>query len=356
MSGTERLSYWYFSNTNSHEKKGESEKMKKYLTLFIVSILMIALVACDDGDSAGEADAEGNLTTPDTIGFGAATVGGVWYTLAGAMSDKMNEIFPDSAVSIVEGGSTANILGLGNGTFDIAFTNGEAISEANNGTGEFEEVIDNFSTVATLYPNPVQIVVRADSDIYSVEDLKGKKVSPGIKGYSGEIAFQKILDLVGMSYDDLDGIEYTGTEAAADLMRDRHIDAWVGNLAAPAATWQEMDTTVGIRLISLDQEIIDGLYEDNPGYVPYTIEAGTYPKQEEDVETVAPYTVLLVNNDTMPEEDVYNLTKLVVENDEAWKTLSATLNDFDAEYSVENNVGEMHPGAIRYYKEVGAME
>ncbi len=66
-----------------------------------------------------------------------------------------------------------------------------------------------------------------------------------------KLPFQKILDILGMSYDDLDGIEYTGTEAAADLMRDSHIDAWIGNLAAPAATWQEMDTTVGIRLFSL---------------------------------------------------------------------------------------------------------
>ncbi len=334
----------------------EDIEVKKILTLFVVSTLLIVLIACNERENADNVDEDGNLTTPDTIEFGAATVGGVWYTLAGAMGDKMNEIFPDSSISIVEGGSTANILGLGNRTFDVAFTNGEAIAEANNGTGEFDEVIDNFSTIATLYPNPVQVVVRTDSDIYTIEDLKGKKVSPGIRGYSGEIAFQKILDLFGMTYDDLSGIEYIGTEDAADLMRDRHIDAWVGNIAAPTATWQEMDTTVGIRLISLDQEIIDGLYDDNPGYVPYTIEAGTYPKQVEEVETVAPYSVLLVNNDTMPEEDVYNLTKLVVESNDAWKTISSTLNDFDAEYSIENNVGEMHPGAIRYYQEIGVMD
>src|SRR5699024_1992319 len=97
--------------------------------------------------------------------------------------------------------------------------------------------IDNFSTIATMYPNPVQLIVREDSDIETVEDLEGKKVSPGIKGYSGEIAFQRILDIKGMSYDDLDGIEYIGTEDAAELLRDNHIDAWIGNLAAPAATW-----------------------------------------------------------------------------------------------------------------------
>ncbi len=338
--------------------------MKKFIIFVIISV-MVALTACSQESSNDASTEEGSSNgsgggepteVPSEITFGAATVGGVWYTIAGAMSDKMKEIFPDSSVAIVEGGSTANLLGLGDGTFDIAFTNGEAISEANNGTGEFDEPINNFSTVATMYPNPVQIIVRADSDIQSVEDLKGKRVSPGIRGYSGELAFLRILDILGMSYDDLDGIEYTGTEEAANLLRDKHIDAWIGNLAAPAATWQEMDTTVGIRLISLDEDVIDQMYEQNPGYVPYTIEAGTYPNQDEDVRTVAPYTVLLVNNDTMPEDAVYEFTKMVVENNDAWSTISSTLNDFDAEYSVENNTGEMHPGAERYYKEIGAME
>jgi hypothetical protein len=337
--------------------------MKRFLLILLAMVTMIILAACGDEEEAEEASANGDSNggeapteVPTELTVGAATQGGVWYVLGGAMSDKFDEIFPDSSTAIVEGGSTANILGIGDGTFDIGYTNGEAISEAYNGTGEFDEVIDNFSTIATLYPNPVQIVIREDSDIHSVEDLAGKTVSPGIRGYSGELSFLRILDILDMSYDDLEGIEYTGTEDAANLLRDNHIDAWIGNLAAPAATWQELDTTVGIRLISLDEDVINQLYEDNPGYVPYTIEAGTYPNQEEDAETVAPYTVMLVNNDTMPEEAVYELTKLVVENNDTWSSVVSVMSDFDAEYSVENHVGEMHPGAERYYKEVGAME
>src|SRR5699024_5578561 len=205
-------------------------------------------------------NAKGNdepTEVPSEITFGAATVGGVWYTLSGAMDDEMEEVFPDSSTAMVEGGSTADVLGIGQGNVDIGCGNVEAIYEANDDTGEFEEKIDNFSTIETMYPNPVQLIVREDSDIETVEDLEGKKVSTVIKGYSGEIAFQIILDIKGMSYDDLDGIEYIGTEDAAELLRDNHIDAWIGNLAAPAATWQELDTTVGIRTISLDEETID---------------------------------------------------------------------------------------------------
>ncbi|UOQ95786.1 TAXI family TRAP transporter solute-binding subunit [Halobacillus shinanisalinarum] len=238
----------------------------------------------------------------------------------------------------------------------MGFSNGQTVPEAMNGTGAFEEEINNVSTIATLYPNVFHIAVRADSDIYSVEDLKGKTVSPGIKGYSGELAFKDILKLSGMSYDDLGGIEYIGTADGASLLRDGHIDAITGMLAAPVSTFQELDTTLGIRLIPLEGEIVEKLHEKNEGYLPYTIEGGTYPNIKEDVSTVAGYTVLLANNDLMTEDDVYKLTKMMVENKDEWTNISNVMEDFDAEYSVENNVGKMHPGAKRYYKEVGAME
>lgn len=334
--------------------------MKKRLAfLLMVFGLVFAMVACSsDGDSGEESKKETPEPegAPSEITFASATVGGFWYTLSGAMSDKMNTVFPDSSVTIVEGGSVSNLLGLGEGVFTIGFSNGQTVPEALNAIGPFEEPIENVSTIATLYPNPFHMVVRADSDIYTVEDLKGKVVSPGIKGYSGELAFLDILDIVGMTYDDLGGIEYIGTADGADLMRDKHIDAIVGMVAAPVSTFQELDTTVGIRLISLEDEVVEKLHEKNEGYLPYTIEGGTYPKVKEDNNTIAGYSVLLVNDDLMDEDSVYELTKMMFEEKDHWLKISDVMKDFNAEYSVENNVGEMHPGAIKYYKEVGAME
>lgn len=332
--------------------------MKKLLGLLLL-VLILALAACSSGEGtsgggSGEAAATGEV--PKDMAFGSATVGGFWYTLSAGMADKMAPIYPDSSVTIVEGGSVSNLLGLGQGTFALGFANGQTVPEALNGLNEFEEKIENVSTVATLYPNVFHMVVREDSDIYSLEDLAGKNVSPGIAGYSGELAFIDMLNAVDMSYDDLGGIEYIGTADGADLLRDGHIDAIVGMVAAPLSTFQELDTTVGIRMIPLEDEVVTALNEQNEGYLPYTIEAGTYSNITEDINTVAGYTVLLVNDDLMSEEAVYDLTKMMFDNQEHWKTLSSTMNDFTPEYSVENNVGNLHPGAERYYKEIGAME
>ena len=336
--------------------------MKKLLGLLLL-VLVLFLAACGSDNAAGSGDSSSDEAggeaaadaVPQDMGFASATVGGFWYTLSAGMADKMTPIYPDSSVTIVEGGSVSNLIGLGQGVFALGFANGQTVPEALNGINAFEEPITNVSTVATLYPNVFHMVVREDSDIYSIEDLKGKTVSPGIAGYSGELAFIDMLAAVDMTYDDLGGIEYIGTADGADLLRDGHIDAIAGMVAAPLSTYQELDTTVGIRIISLEEEIVTALNEMNEGYLPYTVEGGTYSNISEDVNTVAGYTVLLVNDDLMGEETVYELTKMLFENEDHWTTLSSTMSEFNAEYSVENNVGNLHPGAQRYYEEVGAM-
>ncbi|CDQ38481.1 TAXI family TRAP transporter solute-binding subunit [Virgibacillus salexigens] len=323
----------------------------------VISFLMImgVLIGCSEetGSTKSNSNAGEDLSE---ISFGSATVGGFWYTLSGAMSDKMASVFPESSTTIVEGGSVSNLLGLGQGTFHIGFSNGQTVPEALNGKGAFDEPIKNVSTVATLYPNVFHIAVREDSDIYSVEDLKGKVVSPGIKGYSGELALLDILEMSNMSYDDLGGVEYVGTADGADLLRDGHIDAITGMLAAPVSTFQELDTTMGLRFIPLRDEVISSLHEKNEGYLEYTIEPNTYPSQPDPIKTVAGYTVLLANNDLMSEDAVYKLTKMMVENRDEWENISSVMSDFTAEYSVEKNVGNLHPGAKKYYKEIGVLE
>lgn len=328
--------------------------VRKLAVLCFSGMLMLfVLAACSSAEGNNEVTADG---VPADLTIGGSTVGGFWYTLGAAMGDKMKDVFPGSSVTITEGGSISNLQGLGDGVYPIAFSSGPMITQAMEGLAPFEGKIDNVSTVATLYPTVFHIVVRGDSDIHTLEDLKGKRVSPGVKGYGGELAFMDVLESVDMNYDDLGGIEYIGSADAADLLRDSHIDAIATINAAPNSTFQELDTTVGIRILSLDTETVEALTKVNEGYIPHTIEAGTYSNIKEDINTFAPYSVLLVNDDLMDEEAVYKLTKMMFEEEEHWKKLSTVLDHFNSEYSLKNNVGDIHPGAERYYKEIGAME
>ncbi len=326
--------------------------------LIMISILsfLLLLMACSNDETDTDAASEDNEGTPEQITFGASSVGGFWYTLAAAFGEEMQNIYPGSTISVVEGGSISNLMGLDDGTFTIAFTSGPFIRAGESGAEPFVEEITNTSTVATLYPTDFHLVVREDSDIYEIEDLEGKTVSPGIKGYGGELMFLDILEAKDMSYDDLGGIEYIGTQDAADLLRDSHIDAIAGILAVPNATIQELDTSIGIRLIPIDEETIEELQNVNEGYIPNVIEGGNYSSLEEDIPTIAPFTTLVVNNNLMNEDNVCELTKMLFEERQQWENLSPSMNNFTVEYSVNNNIGELHPGAEKYYEEVGALD
>lgn len=344
--------------------------MKKYLTIFMVFTFVLILAACGGADenntddeatdseaNASEAESESKqadgVDVPSDFSFASATVGGFWNTLSASMSDDLQTVFPETSSTIIEGGSISNLIGLDNGTYSLGFANAPNVTEAFEGAGDFPQPVENVSLLATLYPNSLHVVVREDSDIKTIEDLAGKTVSPGIKGYSAEITFQEVLSEYGMNYEDLGGIEYTGTSDAGDLLRDGHIDAIVSLLAAPVSTVQELDTTLGIRLIPLDQEVVDSLNEKNSGYLDYTISSDTYSNIEDDIPTVAGYTVMMVSNDQINEDAAYEITKMMFENKEKYASLSSVMDNFDEEFSVNNASSEFHPGAKKYYEEQG---
>ena len=289
---------------------------------------------------------------PRQITLGAATVGGVWYLLGGAWAEAMQREF-GTRVAVIEGGSIANLIGLAQGTYQIAFSNGEVIPEAYAGAPPFPQKLSGFSSIAALYPNPMHIVVRRDSNIRTLEDLRGKRVSPGIRGYSGEIILQRLLELHGVRFSDLAQVVYTGTADAANLLRDGHLDAWGGVLAAPNGTILELATTPGVRLISVPQPTLQRMAEINPGYVPFSIPANTYPGVDEDVHTVAPFTVLLARDD-LSDAFVYDFLKTVLFGQkQRWAGLAAPLRDLTPEYAYRNLAGPIHPGALRFYQEMG---
>ena len=333
---------------------------KKIIVLVgIFLAFSVGLVACGGGgsdDSGGSGNGNGGggeLGTSD-ITFGAASQGGFWYALAGAYGNEIeNEL--DSSVAVVEGGSLANIEGIAGGEFKMGFSNGQNVIEALEGFGGFDEPVSGFSGVASLYPNVNHIIVREDSNIESISDLEGKRVSPGIKGYGGEIAFQQILELNDMSYDDLSQVEYIGTSDGANQLRDGQLDAIVTMLVTPVAAVEELDASVGVKLVPISDETVSGLQELNRGYIDYTIPQEVYGG-EQDIQSIAAQTTVLVA-DNMPEDYVSDATRILVENADQWANMNVGMEDFDATYATSNLPDglSLHPGAESYYEEVNAL-
>ncbi len=330
--------------------------MKKIVALVgVLLALSVVLAACRGGGSGEAGNGGGGEVDTSEITFGAASQGGFWYALAGAYGNEIEQQL-DSSVAVVEGGSLANIQGLANGEFQIGFSNGQNVVEALQGFGGFDEPVSGFSGIAALYPNVNHIIVREDSGIQTISDLRGKRVSPGIKGYGGEIAFRQILELNGMTYDDLAQVEYIGTSDGANQLRDGQLDAIVTMLVTPVAVVEELDASVGVRLVPISDETVSGLQEQNPGYIDYTIPKEVYGG-EQDIQSIAAQTTLLVA-ENLPEDYVYDLTRILIENRDQWENMNAGMADFDADYATSNLPEglSLHPGAESYYEEIDALQ
>lgn len=317
---------------------------KKIIALIGVFLtLSVVLAACGGGDGSGGSESGGGGEQVDTseITIGAASQGGFWYSFAGAYGNKIEEEL-DTTTAVVEGGSLANIEGISQGQFQVGLSNGQNVVEALEGFGGFEEPVSGFSGIASLYPNVNHIIVREDSNIQTISDLKGKRVSPGIKGYGGEIAFQQILELNDMTYDDLAQVEYISTSDGATQLRDGQLDAIVTMLVTPVAVFEELDATVGVRLVPISDETVSGLQELNPGYIDYTVPKEVYGS-EQDIQSIAGFTTVLVDQN-LPNDYVNDLTRILVENQDQWANMNPGMQDFDAEYSVSNMPDDKQTG------------
>ena len=210
--------------------------------------------------------------------------------------------------------------------------------------------IDTFRVVGGLYAESVQLVTM-DPEIKSVADLKGKSVSIGAPNSGVWFNAMDVLTAAGLTEADIKP-QYQSFADSADALKDGKIDAAFIVAGAPTAAITELCTTNSAYLVPIDGEVADKLMADSPYYTTYTIPAGTYAGQDEDVVTVTIKATLIVSADAS-EDDVYNLTKAIFDNTEA----IAAENGKGAELSVENATSGMtapfHAGAAKYFAEKG---
>ena len=185
--------------------------------------------------------------------------------------------------------------------------------ECLNGQNSFEGyAYDDLKVIAGLYFNPNQVVVTQSSGITDLAGVKGKHFAVAAAGSSVEGECRNHFTAAGLNYPDDIQVEYISFSDAADMLSNGTIDgAWIMSGAPAAAVSQALSS--GCKLLNISDEVISALQQDYPWYAPVTIPAGTYPNQEEDVQTSAIKMVMFCRGD-LDEETVYQLTKVFWEN------------------------------------------
>ena len=216
------------------------------------------------------------------------------------------------------------------------------------------EKVETFSTIATLYPEIVQIVVAKDSSINSVADMKGKAISVGDAGSGVEANAKQILEAYGLTFDDLNARRLSFKESGAAL-KDKQIEGFFVTAGIPNAAIQEIATIGGVKLLSIDAETKKKLMDKYKFYTEFTISKDTYNGMEADAATVAVKATLIANND-VPESVIYNITKTLFEKQPALAQAHAKGNDLKLQDAVMGVSVPFHPGAAKYFKEKGAIK
>ena len=314
-------------------------KMKKVLSLILVLALALTLAACGSGSS-----------TKMTMGTGGTS--GTYYAFGGVLGQYIKNHAGIEVTVVSTDGSKANIESIAAGDYQLGTVQSDVMAYAWAGTRSFESngKIDSFRVVGGLYAEAVQLVTM-NPDIKSVADLKGKAVSIGAPGSGVYFNAMDVLSAAGLTENDIQA-QYQSFADSTDALKDGKIDAAFIVAGAPIAAITELCTTNSAYLVPIDGEVADKLMADSPYYTAYTIPAGTYAGQTEDVTTVTVKATLIVAA-SASEDDVYKLTKAIFDNADA----IASENGKGAELSVENATTGMaapfHAGAAKYYAEKG---
>ena len=315
---------------------------QKWIAAALAGILLAAVLL--NGCSSAE--------TVRRLRFGAAGEGGVYREFGERFAALENETDNGTVELKTTAGSAANLRLLTGEYLQLAIAQADLAQDAYDQTGIFadEEESRGFGAVAALYTETCQVVVRADSDIRSIEDLQGRTVSIGAEESGSEQNAMQILSAYGLN-DKLVSMVNLNYEDAEAQLKAGKIDAVFITAGAPSPVLAELAGECGIRLLNVDGAAAQRLISTYSAYSMVTLPAGTYSGQTEDVQTVGVKAVLLAS-DELPAKQVQKLTELLFSSREGLEEQLGI--PLDAEQDAVEGVGiPFHAGAAAYYKAAG---
>jgi uncharacterized protein len=322
------------------------------MALPVIALMAAALTACggkqDTGASAGSVDDCTAGSGRITIATGNST--GVYYVIGGGLARLISDNTSLRATAAETGASVQNIEQLVSGAYDVAFSLADTASDAVEGTGSFTAA-QPVRALTRLYPNYTQVVVRADSGITSVADMRGRTVSTGSPRSGTEVIANRLLAAAGLAETDVSA-QRLDLDKTVSGMKDGSIDGlfWSGGLPTPALT--DLFTSMGdqVRFVDVTAQL-DALRTVSPVYERATIPAGTYTGVQ-DVPTIAVPNYLLVT-ESFADGNACAITRLLYDKRADLEKVHPAARQIDPEKAAETGNVPLHPGAEKALADVG---
>ncbi len=280
---------------------------------------------------------------------------GVYFPLGTALSTIYNKTIPNAKATVQSTkASVENVNLLEAGRGEIAFALADTVSGAYTGNAElgFDKARGKLRGIAAIYANYIQIVASAESGIKTLADLKGKRVSVGAPKSGTEVNARAIFKAAGLSYADLSKTEFLPFGESVELIKNRQLDATLQSAGLGVASIRDLATSVKIVVVSIPHDIVakvgDAAYQ--PGIIP----ANTYDGQTTDV-TTASIPNYLVTHAGVSNELAYQMTKQLFTNLDSMVAAHKAATAINIKNAPTMSI-PLHPGAEKYYKEVGAIK
>jgi TRAP transporter TAXI family solute receptor len=324
----------------------------------VVVAVALAVAGCGGkrADTGTATEPSGNATCEATDGRITIATGnstGVYFALGGRLAQLISSNSKLRATAAETGASVQNIEQLVAGDYDVAFSLADTAADAVTGEGAFEGAPVQVQALTNLYPNYTHVIVRTDSGISTVTDMRGKRISTGSPKSGTEVIANRVLQAAGLDPSTDIQAQRLDLTKTVDGMKDGSIDGmfWSGGLPTGGIT--DLTTTLEdqVRFIDIMPQL-DALKKINPVYEQGAIPAATYRIGGADVPTIVVPNVLLVRGD-FPAGNACAITKLIYEKKADLENVHPAATDIRLSAAKDTEPVQLHPGAAKALADLG---
>ena len=306
--------------------------------LMLVAILASGLLAgCSGSDK-------------QRIKLATGPQGGSWYPLGGAFKNLIERKLPTVSIQVLPGAGIANVKAVESGQAQMALANSVSTVDAIDGRPPFDQKATHVCNVATLYPQYFQVVTLPEAGINSPADLKGKSWAGQQKGNTGEAITDHMLRAYGLSFEDLSRVSYGSYTDSVTLMKDGNAQFFTLGTTIPAGAVMDLASARDIKLMPIPDDGLAKMRQFNPGYRSGIIPKGTYPGQQQDVQTVEYATHFIARCD-MDEQLVYDILTSIYGGIDDLTSITRSIKGLTPAKMAQDIGVPMHPGAARWYQD-----
>jgi TRAP transporter TAXI family solute receptor len=330
-------------------------RLSRPLILLAAGVLIASACSAPRASSTASPAASGSAAaTPNfegkTLNIVTGGTGGVYIVYGAGIADVLNKKMKIAASAQQTTASVDNMKFIGQGKADLAFTLADTAYDAIKGNPPFTEKVDA-QALAVMYGNYTHIVVKADSGINSVTDLKGKRVSVGAAGSGTEIIANRIFEAAGMDPGtDIQRQRLAAADSATGL-KDAKLDAFFFSGGLPTSAVLDLANSVNIKLLS-DESLIKKMADKyGPFYVSAKIPAGTYKGVPET--TVSSVQNLLVVNAKFDPALAKAILQTLFDSKTDLEIIHSAAKELTLQTAPVGSPLTFHPGAIDFYKSKG---